>query len=84
MKAFIQYLNYGCISGDIIEPCGDRAVVVLDGRNSLETMIKDGADFNGQRRPKYPHYRVMRGDFRSAVSIYTTVTGEKLGIKSGY
>ncbi len=73
MKAYIQYLDYSPITGNLYEPCGDRAVVVLDGRNSLATMIEDGHNFNGYRRPKYPHFRIMKGDFRNSVEIYSTI-----------
>jgi hypothetical protein len=83
MKNYIQYLDYD-LSGKLSEPCGDRSIVVLDGRNSLETMIKDGIDFNGYRRPNYPHFRIMQGDLRSAKSIYSTVHNEAIGIYSGY
>ena len=72
MKAYIQYLDISPVSGKLIEPCGDRAVFVLDGRNSLETMIEDGHKFNGFQRPTYPHFRVMLGDFRSSSVAYTT------------
>jgi hypothetical protein len=73
MKAYIQYLAQSPVTGNIYEPCGDRAVVILDGRNSLATMIQDGHDMNGFRRPQYPHFKVMRGDFRNAVEIYSTL-----------
>jgi hypothetical protein len=72
MKAYIQYLAQSPVTGNIYEPCGDRAVVILDGRNSLATMIQDGHDMNGKYRPQYPHFKVMRGDFRNAVEIYST------------
>jgi hypothetical protein len=72
MKAFIQYFDYSPVTGNLYEPCGDRAVVILDGRNSLETWIKDGHNFNGLRRPKYPHFKVMLGDFRNSKEIYST------------
>lgn len=73
MKAYIQYLDYSPITGGIYEPCGDRAIVILDGRNSLQTMIADGHNFNGLYRPKYPHFKVMQGDFRQSKAIYSTL-----------
>ena len=46
----------------LVEACGDRSVVVLDGRNSLETMHNDARVFNGVRRPTYAAYRLMKGE----------------------
>ena len=73
MKAYIQYMAYNTHTDNYYEPCGDRAVVVLDGRNGLTTMINDAHQFNGLYRPKYPHFKIMKGDFRNAVEIYTTL-----------
>lgn len=72
MKYYVQYLDYSPVSGKLYEPCGDRAVLALDGRNCLDTMIQDAKDYNGFRRPQYPHFNIMRGDFRDAVKIYST------------
>ena len=73
MKAYVQYLDYSPVTGNLYEPCGDRAVVILDGRNCLDTMINDAHSFNGVCRPKYPHFKIMYGDFRQAISIYSTL-----------
>ncbi len=73
MQAYIQYLDYSPVTGNLYEPCGDRAVVILDGRRNLEGWIQDAHECNGVRRPKYPHFTIMRGDFRQAQPIYTTV-----------
>ena len=73
MKAYIQYIAYNEFTQSHYEPCGDRAVVVLDGRNNLATMIQDAHEFNGFRRPKYPHFKIMQGDFREAKEIYSTL-----------
>lgn len=77
MKAYIQYLSKSLISGNLVEPCGDRSVVCLDGRNALKTMINDGHRFNGFRRPNYPHFRVMQGDFRHSICVFSTVPNEQ-------
>lgn len=74
MKAYVQYLDYSPVSGELYEPCGDRAVVILDGRNNLSTWIDDARRYNGYRRPKYPAFRIMRGDLRSAQCIYEETT----------
>ena len=75
MKYYIQYLDYSPITGNLYEPCGDRAVVVLDGRNNLSTMIEDAKRFNGFRRATYPHFQIMQGDFRASKVIYSSVKG---------
>ncbi len=84
MKYFIQYLNKGLLTGNPIEACGDRAIFILDGRNTLETMIDDAHTANGYKRPLYPYFRIMKGTFRDAVSIYSTIKNEKIGTYSGY
>ena len=71
MKAYIQYLDYD-LKNVLHEACGDRAVVVLDGRNNLKTMIADGHKFNGYRRKVYPHFRIMKGNLRKATCVYAT------------
>jgi hypothetical protein len=57
---FVQYYNKS-IEGKFIEACGDRAVVVLDGRNRVETWHEDAQKFNGYRRPIYAGYRLFKG-----------------------
>jgi hypothetical protein len=61
MKYYIQYLEISPISGKIYEPCGDRAVVILDGRLNLDSMINAAHENNGARRPRYAHFKIMRG-----------------------
>ena len=43
------------------EVCGDRGVVILDSRNSLETSKQDATSFNGWRRPKYDGFKLFQG-----------------------
>jgi len=73
MKAYIQYLDTSPINGEIYEPCGDRAVVILDGRRNLSAWIQDAKNCNGVKRPTYPHFRIMRGDFKQSTVIYSTI-----------
>ena len=72
MKGYIQYYQKSAMSNSLVEVCGDRGVVILDGRNSIETWINDGYTFNGNRRPLYDGFKVMRGDFRQATEIYSS------------
>jgi hypothetical protein len=59
---YIQYFHKGVVTGNDIPACGDRAVVVLDGRQSLRTWKQDAVRFNGYRRPMYTAYQIMQGD----------------------
>lgn len=69
MKAYVQYYETNCITKKLHAPCGDRSVVVLDGRNNLATMKSDAIRFNGYRRPKYEAYQIFKGDFRESKAI---------------
>lgn len=73
MKYYVQYLDYSPVSGNLYEPCGDRAVFILNGRNSLATMIQDAQKANGFNRPQYAHFKIMKGDFRQAHQVYSTI-----------
>lgn len=57
---WVQYFELR--SKRFAEPCGDRCVVQLDGRNSLDKMKEDAIDFNGVRRPYYRAYQIRKGD----------------------
>jgi hypothetical protein len=57
---YVQYYDYD-LAGKLAPPCGDRAVVILDGRNNIETMHSDAYRFNGYRRPNYAAYQIFKG-----------------------
>jgi len=59
---YVQYLEKGPISGELIETCGDRGIVILDGRNSITTIHNDAKRFNGYKRPFYDAYRIYEGE----------------------
>ena len=73
MKAYIQYIDRGVVTGNLIEACGDRAVFQLDGRQSLETWINDGRANNGFNRPQYAGFKVMKGDLKSAICLHEEI-----------
>lgn len=61
-----------------IPACGDRAVLVLDGRQSLKTWHNDAKAFNGIRRNVYCGYVLYKGEsFTRAkpVSEYVSLIG---------
>ncbi len=70
---YVQYFQKSAISNDLVSACGDRSVVILDGRNNLETMQNDARQFNGYRRPHYPAFQIMRGESFSRSSPITSI-----------
>lgn len=56
---YVQYYNK--IGNDYVEACGDRSILILDGRNNLDNMCQDAEDHNGFRRPYYDAYRIFKG-----------------------
>ena len=79
---FVQYYHKGAVSGDLIPACGDRAVVILDGRNRFETMVEDAIKFNGYRRPVYEAFQLFQGDSFTrckAISEITLLKGKREG-----
>ena len=69
MKVFVQYLDYD-LKGKLAPVCGDRGIVILDGRQNLQTWIADAEMFNGFRRPTYPAFDILRGDRNFTKTIY--------------
>ncbi len=59
---YIQYYHKAVNSDKLIEACGDRSVVILDGRCNIETMNYDAIHFNGLRRPHYDGYAILKGE----------------------
>jgi len=59
---YIQYYQKSAINNELIESCGDRAIIILDGRNNLETFHSDAKKFNGYHRPVYDAYQIFKGD----------------------
>lgn len=57
---YVQYYHTD-LANNLSEACGDRAVFILDGRNTLTTMHSDAVANNGMRRPKYEAYRIFKG-----------------------
>jgi len=84
---FVQYFQQstgydyktGSINPDLIKPieaCGDRAVIILDGRQSIDTWHCDAKQANGVRRPVYCGYVLYKGSsFSNAkpISQYNTL-----------
>ena len=56
----MHYVQY--YTDETNKAMGDRGIVILDGRNNIQTMKKDAIKFNGYRRPKYFAFRIFKGD----------------------
>jgi hypothetical protein len=70
---YVQYFDID-LAGKLSPAMGDRAVVILDGRNNLENMIIDAVKFNGFRRPVYKAFQIFKGDSFSRSSAITEIT----------
>ena len=60
MKTWIQFHQKSAISGELIPACGDRAVIILDGRVRSDThhaIAKEEALLRG-----YPAYQLHRSE----------------------
>ena len=59
---FVEYYHKGAVTGELIPACGDRSIIILDGRNSIKTMHSDAVEFNGIKRPVYDAYTLNAGE----------------------
>ena len=57
---YVQYYTSGW-NGALVEECGDRGVVILDGRKCLDNLHHDAVAMNNFRRPYYAAYRICKG-----------------------
>lgn len=57
---YIQYYEKSTVG--FVEAMGDRSIVILDARNSLETACNDAEKFNGYRRPHYQAFQIRQGE----------------------
>ena len=77
MKFFIQYLNCDS-SATLTTPCGDRAVIILDGRLPLSNMISIANKSNGTNRPTYPFFEIRKGNFLKSHVIYSNIVSKNI------
>ena len=57
---YTQFYEKGHVSGDLIEACGDRSVIIIDGRESMETMCAFSKEHAKKRG--FKAFRIMRGE----------------------
>lgn len=63
MKAtYCEYLEISSITGELYNPCGDRAIINIDARLTLDNAHKVAIENNGVRRPKFAAYQLFTGE----------------------
>ena len=62
---------YGALTYNGVEPCGSMHYLILDGRNSMRTMIEDMEEFHNENIGKYTGFNIYKGNFRQATLVYT-------------
>ena len=60
MKLYIDYYQRGCVSGEPVSACGDRATIQVDARLNYSN-VADIAEAEGIKRG-YIGYTILRGD----------------------
>lgn len=68
---FVQFYYRSPISGNLIEACGDRSVVALDGRNNIGTH-HDIAAQEAIRR-NYSAYQIRKGKLSEGGEALTII-----------
>ena len=71
---YVQYFTKSAISSELIQACGDRSVVILDGRQALCVQREQARNFNGFRRPVYLAYQIFKGETFSRSEPLTEIT----------
>jgi len=59
MNYYVQYYHKGVLTGKLTPACGDRAVLILDGRHNLQTLKAEAATMN---RPEYNGFQIFKGE----------------------
>ena len=57
---YIQYFETH--NNKLVEACGDRAIVIIDGRYRISRCHEEAIEMNGFRRPKYDAYQIWEGE----------------------
>ena len=63
MKTFALYYEKSATDKEkYVRPCGDRSIVILDGRKSVKNLIESAIKENGHRRPVYDAFAIFQGE----------------------
>ena len=57
---YVQYFEM--FNNKLVEACGDRAVVIIDGRYRVSRCHEEARELNGFRRPHYDAYQIWEGE----------------------
>lgn len=66
---FVQYFHKSAISDELVETCGDRGVIILDGRQNTATHITIAKEEGAKRG--YLAFQIWRGEnlLRGTVAV---------------
>jgi len=72
MKYYVQFLDKN-LKGEIGEACGSDGVFILDGRNSLSTMLDDAYERMARfdKLHNYVGFTIRRGDLKHSARVAT-------------
>jgi hypothetical protein len=75
MITFAQFYDKSICSDELIEVCGDRGIVQLDGREKLASQIEVCDKYSSERN--YKGYRILKGDTinRGVTEVYCNCNG---------
>ena len=68
---YAQMLTHGLMTGNLIDACGDRSVVLLDGRLTLDNQI--AAAVRHAKKYRYPVIEIRKAE-RLNTNHFTTLT----------
>ena len=63
MKTFALYYERSATDKEkYVRTCGDRSIVILDGRLNVKNLIESVVEENGHRRPVYDAFAIFQGE----------------------
>ena len=68
---FVQYFELN--NGKLVEACGDRAIVIIDGRYRISRCHEEAREMNGFRRPHYDAYQILEGKALNQAKPVTSI-----------
>lgn len=64
IRTYAQFYGFAVNSDKLIEACGDRSVIILDGRTRRVDMMRVAKEECTKR--KYEAFQLRRGEFRAS------------------
>lgn len=60
---YIQYFTKSAMDDTkLVETCGNRGVIIIDGRWRISRAIEEAIECNGKRRPFYEGFQIFEGE----------------------